>query len=519
MGMAARKRVAQSSSIPACVGGLNARDSIANMPETDAIILDNWFPTTSDIQLRNGYSVKATFTGTCQTVMAYTSGSASKLFAAVANGSTYSIYDATSGGALSTAAVGGAGNTIEALTSAQFDYLNFATTGGQFLMCVNGLDTGLQYNGSAWSTWTVTGVNTANIQSLVAFKERIWMIEKNTFNVWYLGIQSITGTATKLFLGSFFKLGGYLQAMVTISIDNSNGTNDFIAFVSSVGEVIIYEGTDPSSAQTWTMAAHFRLGRPIGIGRRCWTKFNSDAILITADGFFPLSQGLLTDRAQQQAVSDKIRNAVNSDVATYGNNFGWQIILYPIGNKLIINMPSATLSTSYQYVMNTITNAWCTFGKNASPWNAFCWEVLADSIYFGANGYLAQADTGTADNTALINADVKPAFSYYGQRGQLKRWTLARPILTTSGTIGAALDLNVDFANDAPTSTPTFSPGVSTAWGSPWNSPWSGTPVIQKDWQSVTGVGMCASTRMRIQSNVAVRWAATDYLFEPGGYL
>ena len=42
--------------------------------------------------------------------------------------------------------------------------------------------------------------------------------------------------------------------------------------------------------------------------------------------------------------------------------------------------------------MNTITNAWCTFGKNASPWNAFCWEVLTDNIYFGANGFVAQAD-------------------------------------------------------------------------------------------------------------------------------
>ena len=520
MGNAARKRDVQSASIPAPVGGLNARDSIANMPETDAIILDNWFPTTSDIQLRNGYSNFATFTGSCQTIMAFTSGSAAKLFAAVRNGTVYSIYDATSGGALSSAAVGGAGNTIEALTSAQFDYINFATPGGQFLMAVNGLDVGLQYNGTAWSAWTVTGVSTANLSVLVTFKERIWAIEKNTFNIWYLATQSITGTATKLFLGSFFKLGGYLQTIVTISVDNSNSTNDYIAFVSNVGEVILYEGTDPSSAQTWTMAAHFRIGRPIGVGRRCWTKMNSDAVLITADGFFPLSQGLLTDRAQQQSVSDKIKNLVNSDVQTYGNNFGWQIILYPIGNKLLINMPAVSLSSSYQYVMNTITNAWCTFGKNNAAWNAFCWEVSGDSLYWGGSGVMALADNGTSDNNGPIIGDCKPAFSYFNLRGQIKKWNMARPTITTNGTIGAALDLNVDFANFSPTSTPTFAPGATTAWGSPWGSSWSNSTVTQASWQSVQGLGYCASTRMRVVANgVTCRWASTDYLFEPGGYI
>lgn len=527
--MAKGKRVNQSASIPAPIGGLNARDALALMDEKDAIILDNWFPTPSSIVLRNGYASQSTFTGICETVMAYNGLTTNKLFGAVVNGTTRSIFDCTTAGAVGAAIVGGAGNTIQAVTSTRYDYANFGTTAGQYLVVVNGADDMLQYDGSSWkainsgSTPAITGVATSALESVAVFKQRMWFIEKNTFNVWYLPSGSIAGAATKLPLGSIFKLGGHLQVMVTVSIDNANSLNDYIAFVSSVGEVVLYEGYDPSNVQTWVLAAHFRIGRPIGTGRRAWTKVGSDAILISADGFFPMSQALLTDRSQGQgAISDKIRNAVNTDVQSYGNNFGWTIMLYPIGNKLIINVPVTTALTSYQYVMNTVTGAWCTFGKNNSPWTAYCFEVMGDQLYFGSTNFIAKADYGQADGINSILGDCKPAYSYFGSRGQLKKWNYAQPIITTTGQIGAALDLDVDFANQAPTATPSFSGQPQQLWDTftwaQWQ--WSDAVFTNKSWQSVRGVGYCASTRLRVTaSNASVSWAATNYMYEPGGLL
>ena len=43
--------------LPAPVGGLNARDSLDTMSPTDAIVLDNYIPGDTNLFLRRGYSV------------------------------------------------------------------------------------------------------------------------------------------------------------------------------------------------------------------------------------------------------------------------------------------------------------------------------------------------------------------------------------------------------------------------------------------------------------------------------
>jgi hypothetical protein len=55
MGMVARRgAIVRDASIPAPIGGLNARDSIAEMKATDALVLDNFVPGTTDCTLRHG---------------------------------------------------------------------------------------------------------------------------------------------------------------------------------------------------------------------------------------------------------------------------------------------------------------------------------------------------------------------------------------------------------------------------------------------------------------------------------
>lgn len=218
-------------SLPAPVGGLNARDSIANMKASDAIILDNWFPQTTEVQVRRGYTEFATFTGICQSIIAY-NGASSKVFVAV-DGSTNSIIDASSGGAISTAVVGGSGPTVQAITDCHFDYVNFGTVGGQFLSLVNGADTPLEYDGTTWSSSTMTGGTPADFFTVAVYAERLWFGVKNSFSVRYLPVNSITGATTELNLASLFKLGGTLNSIITIT-DATNALADYIAFVSTM---------------------------------------------------------------------------------------------------------------------------------------------------------------------------------------------------------------------------------------------------------------------------------------------
>lgn len=656
-----RQQVIQTSSVPAPVGGLNARDSIAAMPPTDAIVMENWFPTPSGIDVRGGSVDWSTgLSGIVESLLVYNGLTGSKLFGC----SGGSFYDCTSTGAVGAPLVTGFLNN-------RWQYTNFGTPAGQFLITVNGANSAYSYNGTAFQalapdtsvlistithtgtlatvttttnhnlltgntvtisqaaespyngTYTITrtgattftyvmastptfncgtpgssiasitfsgttatltcspahglisgiivtvsgsspapyngtfainvlsattfsyvmtsvpasnasggtyktatgqfiaatnitGISTAEFNYVTSFKGRLYFIQQNTLRVWYLPVSQIGGVATLFDMSSIFKLGGKLTAMQSWNIDTVQGPNDYLAFMSDKGEVVVYQGFDPSQSSTWNIVGSFRIGRPAS-GSRYVTKVGSDLYAISVDGLIPLSKAMLTDRSQGNfAVSAKIDNLVNNDVFLYANNFGWQVTLYPVGNKIIINVPFVENSIQYQYVCNTITGAWTKF----TGWNASCFEIMGDNLYYGTSGKVVRADTGTTDNTSAIITDLKPAFSSFGVPGQNKQFTMARPIFSESGTVGISAILNVDFRDSLPTAVLTLpNQGNVSLWNvSPWNtSMWSVEGLVNINWQSVAGIGFQASYRMKTISRSAISLLAIDYGYQVGG--
>src|SRR5579862_2683910 len=278
-----------TKSVPSPVGGVNARDSLAAMPPTDAIVMDNWFPNPSYVAVRNGCDLWASgMPGAVETVMAYNGTSARKLFAVSGN----SIYDVTTTGPAGAALVSLLGNS-------RLQHQMFNAGGGNVLVWANGAVQPQYYDGTSWQNTTISGsgLTPSNLITVTVFKQRTWFIEKNSMNVWYSGIQAFQGVLTQLPLGQIFKMGGFLVQMATWTIDNVSGMDDYAAFITSEGEVAIYQGYDPTQQSTWGLVGVFRIGRPIGT--RCYTRIGSDVFVICADGLTALSQAMLTDRAQQ----------------------------------------------------------------------------------------------------------------------------------------------------------------------------------------------------------------------------
>lgn len=508
-----RKQIALTKSLPAPVGGLNAQDSIANMPPTDARIMENFFPSTTSVDLRNGFTTwQTSLPAWAESIFAYNGLTSKKLFAA----SGTAFYDVTAQGGSPSAVVTG-------LTNARWQYTNVGTAGGQYIYCVNGVDFPQLYNGTAWQQVTtvsspiaLTGVDPKTLKQVILHKQRLWFIQGGTCVVWFLAAGAIGGALSQLDMTQLFTMGGYLVSMMAWTVDNVSGVNDYAAFITSEGEVAVYQGTDPTSASTWSLIAKFRIGRPVG--DRPFTKMSGDVLIITVDGVFPLSKALMAQRADlKDAISYKINQLVNADIASYKGNFGWQVALYPFGNKIVVNVPYQENGTQYQYVMNTITKAWCKF----TGWNASCFEVQSDNLYFGGNGAVYLADTGQSDNGSNIVASVSPAFSYFDSPGVNKKFDMIRPIFTLAGTLNPVLVLNVDFDSRLPSSTPSYSSSGSPWDTSPWDtSPWSSPTEVQSNWQTVSGIGKAATISMQIASmGQTVRWQATDYLYQMGGVL
>lgn len=520
-----KKGVFKTTSLPAPVGGLNARDSIANMPAMDASILENMFPSTTSVDLRNGYTTwQNGLPGWVESIMAYNPGSGSKIFCASVNSGTGAFYDVTTQG-------GTPSQVVSGLTNARWEYTNIATTGGSFMMCCNGVDYPQVYNGSNWqqvtavsSPFALTGTDlltggAIDPRTLICptlAVNRLWFVQKNTSVVYFLPVTQVGGALSPLNLQQFLKLGGSIVSMVSWTIDNIGGISVYTAFLSSQGEVLAYTGTDPTSSSSWSLMAQFRLGPPVG--RRHFCRIAGDVAVISADGLYPLSKALMADRdAEREAISEKIQNLINNDVQTYSGNFGWQVVLHPIGNKLIVNVPYVEDSNIYQYVMNTITGSWCKF----TGWNAACFETQVNNLFFGTNGAVMLADTGNTDNGNNITGLARQAFNYLGAAGYNKIISMVRPIFLTSGTVTPVCAVNTDFQTVQPTSTPSYQVS-GTAWDTVlWDtSPWSSSADVQANWLGVGGIGKAVTVYMKIVSqSQTVQWQATDYLFQLGGIL
>lgn len=479
-------KVAQGASVPAPIEGWDAVSPLAAMSPKRAIKMDNWFPQPSWVELRKGFVVHSNTNGQpVETLATYNGVSSKNMFAAAGD----AVFDVTDSG--------GSTQVLSGLTNARWQFVNFSTTGGNFLYMVNGADVPRYFDGVSWAMATITGVSSSDIVGVNAYKNRLWFTINESSDAAYLPVDSIQGAAVTFPLGGLFTKGGFLMAMGTWSIDAGDGPDDYAVFLSSQGQCAIYSGIDPTDPNDFRLVGVFDMGAPIG--RRCLTRVGADIALICIDGVVPLSRAMIFERAAVVKVSltQRIQRVMNESAKLYKDHFGWQLISYPRGTRAILNVPVAENNNQVQYVMNTLSGAWCQFiGMKAN-----CWELLNDDPYYGGNdGLVYRADTSGGDAGNTLSADLMTAFNYYGTHGNQKRWSMCRPQLTTDGQVDPGLGFNVDFRDDAPLSVPTTNILSSSLWDvAQWDvADWAGDIRVIANWTSVTGIGYCASIRLAV---------------------
>lgn len=366
---------------PAPIGGWNSRDPAEKVPLNDALTLQNLFPTTSDLRMREGLTVFCTLpsAGFVNTLMTYQAAVSPKMFAVNLTSGAGVIYDITSGTASS---------VMTGLTNADLMYVNFTTSGGSYIVAVTGVDSMIEYDGTTWtlitgvSTPAITGVTTSNLSNVFVFKKRLFFIEKNKLKVWHLAVDSISGAATGFDVSAQFKKGGYLMVGGSFTRDGGDGLDDIFVVVSSKGEVLMYQGTDP--ATDFVLMGRYDIPEPLG--PRCMMKYGSDLLVMTKGGIIPLGQVLSIDTSKQEifAISDKIRNA-----------FAWMLptgvipspayhgVSIPLGTRLMFNMYSVF------FVQNSLTSAWCMFYGMTGGYSTV---LFNDTLYLSATGKVLKSD-------------------------------------------------------------------------------------------------------------------------------
>lgn len=495
-GNASQSRVTVGRTVPAPVGGWDAQSPLAAMPAENAVTLDNFIPRAGYVELRKGYVPWQTgLPLPVESLLVWRGGTSSiadDIFAACGG----SIYDVSNSGDTPVEVFSGAGN-------ARWESVNFANDAGTFLIACNGQVDPIYYNGTSFTSTVITGtagiivLDPRTLIDVMDHKGRLFFTQKDSLRVWYLEPFAIQGTANLLDLGPIFDKGGSILCQATWTLDGGSGADDLAVFVTTQGQVAVYQGLDPSDADAWALVGVYDLGLPLS--RRSLIKYGSDLVLLTTDGVVPLSQALNLDRAQENlvALTAKIQLAFQNASNAYRPNFGWEASLYQRGTLVIVNVPLAELSRSHQYVMNIQTGAWCRF----TGINAFCWTMANDNPYFGGNGAVYRWDTGYADDEAPIVADMLTAYNYFGTRGSLKKFEMLQPVLRIATSIAPAVEVVTDFKDRVPTAVPTIIQTTGGQWDSGlWDSAmWTASVETRDSWTSVTGIGYNGAVRMRVQ--------------------
>jgi hypothetical protein len=521
---AQRRPVSIEESITVPDEGWDAVSPLTDMGERRAIMLQNWTARPGYVEVRKGnFSFATAGSAVVESLMVYRA-TVERMFAA----SGTVIYNVTAGGA--------GVSVVTAMTNARWQYVNFATTGGQFLVCCNGVDVPRQYTGGTdtWAASTITGagLTPATLIDVMAHKKRLYFIEVNSLHIWYLPVGAVTGTAVLFDLGPIFTEGGNLLCMGTWTFDGGNGVDDYAVFITDQGQVAVYQGDDPSTAASWALVGIYQIGFPLS--RRAILKTGGDLAVITSDGIVPLSVALRTDRAASEriALSARIQNEFAKAVTAYKANYGWEGISYPGGNLAIFNIPIITDSSSMQFVVNVLTGSWAKWISANATVQAVCFALFNDVLYCGAvGGNVFRCDYGSTDNGTPITAELKGAFHYYRRKNQQKHFKMARPIFYVSGNIAPAVEMDVDFQNVTPTATPTVvSPSALALWDSAlWDTGvWADSLQLRNDWTTVLGIGVCGAIHMLVTIsagsassavNSTVQYIGCDCIYEPGGYL
>ena len=521
-----RQQVSNFISYQAPVGGWNSVDPLANMKPNEAIQLDNWYPRAGYCEIRGGSAIHAYTNGNTvypiKTLAIYNGlNGTNKLFAFSNTG----VYNVGLGGGID-----GINDNIFARTDGRHQTLMFGDGTNNYLIAVNGVDLPLYYDGTTWigitgaSSPALTGVTTTSINQVSIHKGRLIFGINNSLAFYYLSSGVAGGALTKFDLSGIAQRGGYLLAMHSWSLDSGVGADDRMVFVTSEGEVIVYQGTNPSSASSWALVGVYYISPPLG--KNCLLKVGQDLLILTHNGLYTLSSVVSGNQINyDQAVSRKIETTFNNSARLYGDYFGWSITAYPTQAALIINVPIAVDGEHHQYVMNSITKSWCRF----KGWDAECFAVFNDELYMAVtssagDSVVIKAWTGASDwQNNNIDAYGKTSFSYFNKPGQLKQFKMFRPVLSVNGTLDFLVDIDVDFEDSEIYGTATYSVTSSAQWDvAHWDvNYWAAGLSIIKEWSSPsTWQGYCAAGKLKISTNsLNIQWMSTDYIFENGNGL
>ena len=394
-----------ATTIAAPTRGLILSENFAFMKPGGALVCDNWVPTQRGVKLRGGCVRWCELPETTPVISAfeYISGNTERMFAA----NVSKLYD-VSGTPTLVKDGQGSGNYAAAQMS---------NAAGEWLVTVNDAgDPPLRFNGLTWETLDAAYTPPVGMPSKITvnlttypdakvidgenlvyvwkYRNRLFFIELNSMNAWYLPLNSVGGELHMIPLSGSAAHGGTLMFGAVWSLDAGDGVDDKCVFVTNLGEVLIFTGSDPANANNWRQEGRFQLDPPMGMNAHI--NLGGDLLIATTDGIVPLSAAINREaEALDLAKTTYNIRSLWRDEAEEKREWAWSMKRWDEYGGMFVTFPGGRPGYRLCAVVNTGTAAWCRF----PGWDATCFIKMRENLFFGTqDGIIMHADRSGYDD-------------------------------------------------------------------------------------------------------------------------
>jgi hypothetical protein len=367
----------------------------------------------------------------------------------------------------------------------------------------------------------------ANFAAVCTWKNRVWLVERNTSRAWYSGINAIYGTYTSFDFGPKMQHGGPLAQLFNWAYDGGSGIDARLVGISTAGDIVIYGGTDPSSASTFGLVGSW-YGGGVPYGRHLGTDYGGDLLVLTTTGVIPLSKLVIGNPIIDHTVytTYKISNVINFAMDEFKTLNGWALQLHPTDNALLLTVPQAINQPTTQWAYSFASKGW--FPYKDLPINSM--GVWNGQLYFGTVDGRVCINTGYVDNVLRTNPDsflpvqwrLLTGFENAGN-ARNKKVQFCRPTLLSQSP-SPIVQTKVKYGYDlSPSGYPSGSVGtqdVGTWDVAVWDvDEWGGDYSAAQPLTGIIGLGRDVAIEVEGLANSRTVLEGIDVLFEQGGFL
>jgi len=325
-------------------------------------------------------------------------------------------------------------------TSGNYSASQLANAQGDWMIVVNDAgDPPLRYGpssggGLTWETLStgyvppagkpsmITGIPPAGLSYVCKYRNRYFFIETGSMNAWYLPLNAVGGALAMIPLSGAATKGGKLLACFTWSIDAGDGIDDKLVFMSDLGELLIFTGSDPSVATSWRQEGRYEISPPLGMNAHL--AVGGDVLLATVDGIVPISGAITKSRVDLElaAITRTIKSMWREQVLDKREH-PWTMCKWDEYGAIFTTFPGGATGKQLCLATNAATGAHARF----TGWDAMCFIRMRGDAFFGDQlGRIIQMDRTGYDNGVPYVATLVGGWEMFQSPSQTVTWRQAR---------------------------------------------------------------------------------------------